>query len=604
MTKLKIGFGLAVIIIILIIYSSIINSPFVFDDNPNIVTNPHIRNIQFDLEHLRPIIFSSRPVAKLSFALNYYFHQYKVAGYHQVNIIIHLLNGFLLYLFISQTLLLAGFTDKKHQATAFWAVLLWLVHPLQIQSVSYIVQRMNALAVFFYLTGFNFYILGRLQPHRLIRAVCWGAALLCGLLSIGSKENGLTLLFFIFMYEWIFFQKMKQKWLHQQSGTLLEIILMSILAGWIMLDWQPSRFNFTIGERLLTEFRVVVYYLSLLIFPHPARLHLDYNFPVSKSLFDPWTTLASITAVLTLCMLNYKAGRKNPIFSFCLLWFLGQLVIESSVISLDLVFEHRLYLPSMLLFLIPVMSIRKKIKFPWQHLFLASLVLILALWTWQRNHFWQSQLILWHDNVIKTPLNPRVLHNYGSALEKKGRLDEAVFQYIKALQIDPFNAECHYNIGNFLSRHHRFQTARAHYSQAIKTKPDFVEARCNLGLLLTQAGQANAALDQYQKALKSNPDFDKIYINMGTLLASHNHFQTALTYFSQGLALRPDDAEAHNNMGVLLAELKDFNTARQHFLQALQLEPNYKEVYANLGYMALQQGNLKQAIFFLKTASN
>ena len=185
---------------------------------------------------------------------------------------------------------------------------------------------------------------------------------LAGILAMGSKESTAMLPVFIFLYEWYFFQDLDKSWFKRQLKYLVAIVLLFCFVAGFYLGFDPlGKFNtlrdyvfkeFTIGQRLLTQTRVVLYYLSLIFYPNPSRLNLDHDFPLSYSLFDPFTTFLSLIIIVGLIALGLYLARRQRLISFCIFWFFGNLVIESSVIPLALIFEHRLYLPSMFVFLL------------------------------------------------------------------------------------------------------------------------------------------------------------------------------------------------------------------------------------------------------------
>jgi len=196
-----------------LIYSNTLEAPFYFDDLPNIVQNPHIRLTELTLEDLTRAGFkshsSSRPIANITFALNYYLQQYDVTGYHVINIIIHLLTGIFLYFFIRITLHLSIPESPNPSIISFFAALLWLVHPIQTQSVTYIVQRMNSMAAMFYILSLLLYVCGRLARQNRIMWPYFGGCAVAGVLAMGCKQIAATLPFFLLLYEWYFFQDLK-----------------------------------------------------------------------------------------------------------------------------------------------------------------------------------------------------------------------------------------------------------------------------------------------------------------------------------------------------------------------------------------------------------
>jgi hypothetical protein len=281
--------GLA--IIIFLIYSSNLSGPFIFDDS-RIENNPPLHITNLSLQSLTKAGFesspSTRPVSYITFALNYYFHGFHTTGYHLVNICIHVLAAIFLFLLIKTTLSLPHLQNKyaKFAWLPFAAALFWAVHPLQIQSVTYIIQRMNSLSAMFYILSLYLYAKGRLSGPGVRKWLLFTGALLAGILALGSKETAATLPFFIFLYEWYFFQDFDLSWFIKQVIPAAVLVLFFTVLVFLYLGSDPfstilATYNlrdFTITQRVLTEFRVVVFYIGLLFFPHPGRLNLDHYF--------------------------------------------------------------------------------------------------------------------------------------------------------------------------------------------------------------------------------------------------------------------------------------------------------------------------------------
>jgi len=345
----------------LVAYSNTFHVPFHFDDRPNITENPNIQIRVFSWEGIERLIKNTykesiRVFSYFTLALNYYFGGFNVFGYHLVNFFIHIASGIFLYWFLLLTLNLPSLKEKYgiiSYKVALFSSLIFISHPIQTQSVTYIVQRMASMAGMFYLLSLVLYIKGRLSTGR-PRVFYFAGTALSYLLGVFSKENVAILPLFIALYEFYFFQKF-------DLGPKGKKILLGLVAGLFILGafgfiiWGTRYINviiegyqyrtFTMSERVLTQFRIVLYYITLLIYPHPSRLNLDYDFPISRTIFDPSTTLISILIVAGLIGYSIWTAKKRPILSFCILWYFGNLVIESSIFPLEMVYEHRLYLP-------------------------------------------------------------------------------------------------------------------------------------------------------------------------------------------------------------------------------------------------------------------
>jgi tetratricopeptide (TPR) repeat protein len=595
---------------VLLIYSNTLSGPFIFDDIRHIQKNPHIRMSSLSKESIArgglESLATNRPIAKFSFALNYYFHQYDVEGYHFVNILIHIVTGVLLFLFMKTTL---NLPSNRSESKAFqWipliSALIWLIHPLHTQSVTYIVQRMNTMAAMFYLLSILLYIKGRLANGRRKRIVLFGGCAVTGILSLGSKEIAATLPFFIFLYEWYFFQDLSLSWLKRHGLKLVGIGLgfaavVFIVMGSGLFDQMLKGYkvyNFTPFERVLTEFRVVIFYISLLLFPHPSRLNLDHDFSISHSLFDPMTTIVSLGIILGLIGLAFYMAKKDRLLSFCILWFFGNLVIESSLIGLEIIYEHRTYLPSLLAILLAVTLIHRFLKHQGVKVAMLCIVIVLfSHWTYQRNKVWGDDLTLWTDSTKKSPNKARPRINLGVALVDRGRIEEAVDQFSKALEFMPNHAEAHNNLGAALADLGRTREAIKHYSQALKVKPDYADARNNIGVALANIGKVKEAADHFSELLRMSPDDGDVHYNLANALASQGKVGEAIKHYNVALRIRPQDQEIHFNLGRALTRQKKYDEAIKHYTEAIRIAPDYARAHNNLGVALANVEKLKDA---------
>ena len=607
------------------IYTNTLRAPYFFDDEINITRNPHIRLTQITPDGLIKAGFEShipnRPVANISFGLNYYFGGYHVFGYHLVNLVIHMITGLLLYLLVKTTLLLSWGTDRDASIlkppaagsepaygwrsldpswVSFWAASLWLVHPVQTQSVTYIVQRMNSMAAMFCVLSLLLYARGRIsQKLRFNHSrrpsthpyVLFAGSLVGGLLAFGSKETAATLPFFILLYELYFFQDLSWSWLKRNSIYFVIILILFFLVVAIYMGSHPwdsilagyARRDFTLNQRVLTEFRVVIFYLSLLIWPHPSRLNLEHDFALSYSLFDPVTTVMSLGVIVGLLALGIYLAPRQRILSFCLLWFLGNLVIESSVIGLELVFEHRLYMPSMFLSLAAVILFCRYVKLRWlQAMLLGMVVMVSAFGTFERNKVWKDEVTLLKDCIAKSPQKARSHYNLGIALAERGQVDEAIKHYKEALRINPEYASVHTNLGIELYRLGKVDEALDHYSKALKINPDFENAHIQLGIAWAGIGRIPDAIHHYSEALRINPASAEAHNNLGNIFLKQGRIEAAMRHYSRAIKINRGYAAAYNNMGVVMFQLGKFDRAVVLFKEAVRINPDFSNARNNL----------------------
>lgn len=513
--------GLLLAAITALAYANTIANPFVFDDR-TVLSQPWLKWAGFDFENLTYLLRNCqhkfRPVANLSFALNYFFDKNNVVGYHLVNISIHLITGLFLFFLTRTTLNLPNLRPRYHSLPwlPFASALLWLVNPIQTQSVTYVVQRMNSMAAMFFLIALYSYVRGRLAEKLRARIALFACALTSGFLAFGSKEIAATLPFFIVLYEWYFLQDLDGAWLKKHGfklGAACGLVLLalgifylgrtpfnSLLAGYAARD-------FSLGERLLTESRVVIFYLSLLLFPYPGRLNLDHDFVISRSLLAPPSTSLALAALALLLVAAVLLARRHRLLSFGLLWFLGNLVIESSIVPLEIVFEHRLYLPSTMLVAALVASCGEYFRFANRTKLAAVLLLtmVLTAWTYQRNQVWSDEVTLWRDCVAKSPTKTRVHNNLGVALKQAGRLTEAEDQLQRAIKLDRTFAGAYNNLGNVKVLQGRTREAIALYYQAIELNPGTPSWHLNLANTLVKVWRLEEAREQFLLALALDP---------------------------------------------------------------------------------------------------
>jgi tetratricopeptide (TPR) repeat protein len=568
------------VVLVFLIYSNSLEGPFLFDDEPNIVTNPNTRLIVFTQEGLKDAGFksliSTRPVSNISFSLNYFFHQFDVMGYHLVNVIIHILTGILLYFFIKNTLNILLRKNNNPiireslnpSLIAFFASLIWLIHPIHTQSVAYIVQRMNSMSAMFYIMSMLLYVRARQVEGKGKKGILFIGCALAGILAMGSKEIAATLPFFILLYEFYFFQDLDISWFRRHIYLFMAILIFVVIIVFIYLGAHPidkilagyGRRDFSLTQRVLTEFRVVIFYISLLLFPHPSRLNLEHDFTISNSLIDPVTTILALCIIIGLVGIAVYKARINRLLSFVIIWFLGNLVIESSVIGLEIIFEHRTYLPSMFVILLAVVLIFRYFRQRWLQIgILCWLVILFSFWTHERSRVWADSVILWTDCVEKSPNKARPRSNLGRALAENGRPDEGIIQLKEALRLRPDYAVAHNNLGTALEKQGRIDEAIEHYSEAVRLMPGFANAHYNLGVSLHRKRNIDEAIKHYEETLRLNPLHALAHNNIGVALEGKGRIEEAKTHYYAALNIDPEYPDAKRNLDRLLSRHKRLN---------------------------------------------
>lgn len=585
--------ALALIVFIgLIIYANSFKAPFVFDDLANILETPFIRIRHISINNLLGVLnchATFRPVPNLTFALNYFVHQYNVFGYHIVNVIIHLINAVLVFLITRQTLIL------YHPGKAWIAMpaaLLWLANPVHTQSVTYVVQRMNSLAAMFYLLSMVCYIQARLVRVRhqetrfLFRpAVFFILSVLSGLLGMLSKEIVAMLPVMIFLYEWYFFQKLDKDWFKKQVRWIIALFVVLSAVALIYFKGQPltriiatyAEKDFTPAQRLLTEPGIILYYLSLLLFPDPERLRIFYLFSFSHSFLSLTATLLSITALAGLIAGIIILRKNYRLVSFALAWFLVNLLIESSIVPLAPAFEHRTYLPSVFVFIALAYLLFTKLPVRMSMPIICVAVVLCGFWTWQRNAVWKDKVRLLTDAVMKTPTDVRACNNLGQAYIEEGKHELALASFKAALENDDKYEKAYNNMGFTLLALNRPEEALPYLKRAIALKPGYFTAHFNLGIAYASLGLMEKAEASYVKTLELNPAHENAHNNLGIIKMDRGQFDEAVAHFQNAIGLDPYSEKAHINMGIACFRKGKTDRSLACFKKALEINPKAQE---------------------------
>jgi tetratricopeptide (TPR) repeat protein len=604
-----------------LLYLNSFQVPWQFDDRPNIVDNRTVHFHTFSPDRLLRLLTNSysesiRFFSYFTFAVNFYFGGLNVFGYHLVNLLIHIAAGILVFWFIFLTLNLPsqkGRYDSIRFKVAFLTSLIFIAHPIQTQSVTYIVQRMTSMASMFYLLSMVLYIKGRLSSGR-SQILYYGGMGLSGLLSIFSKENAFVLPIFVAMYEVFFFREWEGKSIHRPMLKISLVLLGFGLIGWVLLAGkyinvieEGYRYrDFTMSERVLTQLRVVLHYLTLLIYPHPSRLNLDYDFPVSKSLFDPISTIFSLIAILFFMGMGILKMKKWPVLSFFIFWYFGNLVIESSILPLEMVYEHRLYLPSIgPIFLFSLLLIRVwerwvPIEKRKREVIFAGLVILMVFplsWsTIERNSVWRSEFELWTDCVKKSPHKGRPHYNLGYYYYTDGQVKKAVEEFELALKFDPKMAPAHFNLGVIDYNEGRLDEAADRFEKALAIYPQYAQAYAYLGEVYNRKGKSEGGLAEFKKASKIDPNNIEALNHMGMVYLKSGDLGRALIEFKKVLIIDPNDVEVLVNLGEIYIKEGRADQAFLEIQKALQLNPNYGYAHTLSGMIYLQKGMIDEGI--------
>lgn len=474
--KRKIILSIAILLITVgVIYSNSFYSGFHYDDQVNIALNGKIYMMEFSWPYIKQSFFAGgrrgdiyhpvlyRPVAMFSFALNYFFNGQMSFGYHVVNVTIHLLATLFLFLFIRQTLLLPSLKDEygKHSILiAFLATAFWATNPLQLQGVTYIVQRMTSMAALFSILAMWLWLKFRISNAKLQGYLALTGAIIATFLAIGAKENALMLPFCILLYDLFFIQGITKQSVKRAGFIVGGFAVAAFFITWALSGLSTFSFNqlsvgygrreFTLIQRLLTEPRVFFFYLSLLFYPMSWRLCLIHDMPYSHAINEPITTIIALIVFFEIMAVCIWQAKKWPLLSFCILYFFLNHLIEGSIFPLELIYEHRNYLPATLLFVpVAILLIKawhwcsnKKVQYA-----IAGCAFFLIMnqcyVTYQQNEIWKSEKTLWLHNLEVNPM-PRAFFNLASTYYREGDWESMAINWQKVIDFNKTYGT-HYN---------------------------------------------------------------------------------------------------------------------------------------------------------------
>jgi Flp pilus assembly protein TadD len=313
------------------------------------------------------------------------------------------------------------------------------------------------------------------------------------------------------------------------------------------------------------------------------------------SLLTPWTTLPSLIGIIGLLCYAVWQPKRQPIASFAILWYFGNLALESSVIGLEIIFEHRTYLPSVFVIYAFVFYLYKMIKSKIVVIgCLVAVSVVFAAWTRERNEVWSDAVSLWTDCTMKSPGKARPYNNLGVAYYLRGNLEDAIEQYRNSIALDPGYANPHYNLGIALGQKHDFEQAMSHLQTAIELEPRNYHAHNNLGVALSLAGRFNEAIDHFKQAIRLKPDYAEAFNNLGISYRRMGEIDKAVHNFQEAIRLDPNHAEAHNNLGYAYSLQGKNEAARQHYQRALEIDPRYRTALNNLKDLALEESAISE----------
>lgn len=601
-------------------YANTLGSPFLFDDEVNILESASIRHLWpvwdvFLKSSAQRVPVRSRPVVNLSLAVNYATGGLNPLHYHLTNIAVHVLAGLVLFGLVRGTLSLPSVRERYGaEATplAFVIAAAWMLHPLQTQAITYVIQRCEAMMGLFFLWALYCVLLSEGSRHpRWWRA----AAVAACLASMGCKEVAVAAPLVILLYDRAFLAgSFREAW-RRRRGMYLGLGATWIGLG-VLLSWsggpasmlgRDAGFSSPMAsvEHARSQFGVILHYLRLSFWPYPQVF--DYAWPTARTAGE---IVPAALVVMGLLAATVWACVRCPKWGFLGAAFFLILAPTSSVMPIvDLAAEHRMYLPLAAVAVAAILAgyeVLKRAMAHWQVslagqrsiqvVIALTLLTSLGVAAFARNRVYESEWSVWNDTVQKAPHNGRAHANLGWALVCQGKPEEAIAPCQLAVKLAPGYADAHCNLGGALQSLGRVGEAVDCYRKAVEIDPRHAKSLYNLAVALAQQGKGDEAIPLFLKALKITPDDADCHYNLGRVLFSQGRRSEAIHHFETALGINPRDADCHCSLANALLAQGESDAALSHCRQAVSIDPSSAKYRQQLGRSFYLRGQGPEAI--------
>jgi len=603
-----------IIITGILVYLNSLHNAFQFDDIPNIIENDHINSFSrfTSLSYWAEIYH--RPLPTFISTINYFFSGTDTFLYHIINLIIHLMTSitayfFTLQIFKSPVLKTNKLTSYKY-IIALFSALIFLCHPLQTQSVTYIIQRIEALAGLFYILACHNYLKARMlmftsdnRKTYIKPLIFFGLASIAGILT---KQTFASLPVSLLLLE-IFFVRNKKNETNKKYITSFLSALILIFVTIAVLGMLPKeRDNLSRIDYLFSQFQVIPKYIQLMFFP--ISQNLDYDYRLVDTIWNLKSSGGLLIIIATI-FTAVKLFRKHILISFGICWFYATIFLRSSIFPIrDLIYEHRVYTPLYgfaLLLTVSIISLCMKYKSNNKRaipITLTLIVLVLGSATILRNNTWKTEISLWEDIYAKSPNKERVSYNLGLSYYNAKKYQKAEKYYLKAISLNSAFIRPYHNLATIYMNQKKWDLAIKYFSKANELKGDNENTLYNLATIWFYKEDYDKSEMYYKKALKLKPENHLSYYNLAKIMEHKNNIPAAEKYLLKTLSLKSDYCDALLTLGNIYYYKKDYHKAEDYFSKVVKLEPLRSSIYSNLANIAFMNKQHQKALTYYDKA--
>ncbi|MBL7068419.1 MAG: tetratricopeptide repeat protein [Candidatus Omnitrophica bacterium] len=587
--------AILIIVLSLAIYANSLNCRFIWDDELLIEGSPRIKDWRntpkiftesmVEGSGLRGIYY--RPLQMFTHMIDYYLWGLDARGYHLVSILFHAMVALSLYWLINVI-----FEDKL---LSLFASILFLVHPIQTEAVTYISGRSDLLSALFMLLCFILYIKG-LRSENIVRHLLM---ISCYILALLSKENSIILPLLFMIYHYVSKERFKIAVFTPIAGCAVIYLILRSNAALCSTPWIN-----TIPERVPGFFAAVVTYIRLMILPF--NLHVDYG-GILFSFKDP-IVITGFFITISLLSLSFIKRKKNRLVSFSILWFFIALIPVSGIYPLPFYMaEHFLYFPIIGFVLVMAGAITRLYRTKKFHLpallFIIAISSIHSYLTLRQNSYWREPIAFYERTLRLSPESLMMRINLAGIYERKNDKKKAISLYKEIVELDRNHTATYYNIGRIYLGLENYREAIRFFKKAVEVNPDYARGYNGLGLAYAKRGDCEKAMPFFKKAIESNPYYAAAYNNAGSICLAIGENKEAMEFFNKAVEINPRYAAGYNSLGNLSLASGRNKEAIKFFSEAVKIKPGLAKAHTGLARAYYCDGEHEEALMHYDKAA-